>query len=296
MVARAAAAPFVARMDADDVSHPERLAEELRLLRADPEIGVVASVSDMIDASGRKMRQPELWRLARRSVFVPFAHGAMMYRRDIFERVGGYRDLCEYWEDQDLVLRMARIAKIVVIPRPLYRWRQSTTSTRLHCRQERLERALDRAYRATDRLKDGIDYEAVLARPGTHSAKVDPRVFIASGSVHLWAGGQPRLFRRILSRGKLSWNFQSAAALAWTAWASASPSSLRAFLMFLLRMRNRLTSRSLPASRAVIWQPLGNAELVERACEERVVPQSPCPNQSANLMVGGNANRASAEL
>jgi hypothetical protein len=49
----------------------------------------------MIDASGRKTREPEVWRLSRRSVFVPFAHGAMMYRRDVFDRVGGYREQCQ---------------------------------------------------------------------------------------------------------------------------------------------------------------------------------------------------------
>jgi glycosyltransferase involved in cell wall biosynthesis len=254
-VATAATAPFVARMDADDVSYLDRFSEELKLLRAHPEVGIVASVSDMIDESGRKMRDPEVWRLSRPSVFVPFAHGAMMYRRDVFEKVGGYREECEFWEDQDLVVRMANISKVLVVPRPLYRVRQSTTSTRVVCNQERVERAVDLAYRATDRLREGKDYESLVTGAVTGSQKLDPRVFIAAGSVRLWAGDKPRLFRRILSRGKLSWNFQTVAALVWTAWASTNPSSLRAFLMFLLRVRNRSASKRLPLSNAVVWQP-----------------------------------------
>lgn len=95
MVAGAAKAPIVARMDADDISYPERLSDQFRLLRKHPEIGVVASVSDMIDAEGKKIRGPEIWRVLRRSPFVPFAHGAMMYRRELFERIGGYREECE---------------------------------------------------------------------------------------------------------------------------------------------------------------------------------------------------------
>jgi len=279
-VARAATAPFVARMDADDVSYPDRLEEQLNLLRAHPDVGVVASTSDMIDASGRKMRDPELWRLSRRSVFVPFAHGAMMYRREIFEKVGGYRQECEFWEDQDLVVRMARIAKVLVIPRPLYRVRQSITSTRVGSNPERLERALNRAYRATDLLKEGKDYEGLFDRPEGDIDKLDPRVFIALGSVRLWAGDKPRLFRRLLSRARLSWNPKTAAAAVWTAWASTSPSSLRAFLMFLLRSRNWFAPGHLSESRAVLWHPLKEAEVVERSddCNEaRRVPAAQVP-------------------
>jgi len=75
MVAAAAKAPFVARMDADDVSYPDRLGEQLQVLRDDREAGVVASLCDTIDSAGRILRQPEAWRLARPSPFVPFAHG-----------------------------------------------------------------------------------------------------------------------------------------------------------------------------------------------------------------------------
>jgi glycosyltransferase involved in cell wall biosynthesis len=77
MVADAAKAPFVARMDADDISYPDRLGEQVRVLREDPGVGVVASLCDTIDASGRVLRPPEAWRLSRRSPFVPFAHGSM---------------------------------------------------------------------------------------------------------------------------------------------------------------------------------------------------------------------------
>lgn len=101
MVARAARTPFFARMDADDVSYPDRLAEEIELLSEHADVGVVASLCDMIDRAGRRIRKAEGWRLSRRSVFVPFAHGAMMYRREIFDQVGGYREQCEYWEDQN---------------------------------------------------------------------------------------------------------------------------------------------------------------------------------------------------
>jgi glycosyltransferase involved in cell wall biosynthesis len=259
MVARAARGPFVARMDADDISHPERLKVQLELLRANSDIGVVGSLCDMIDSSGKKTRDPETWRLSRPSAFVPFAHGAMMYRREIFDRAGGYRVECEYWEDQDLLARMGALAKVLVTERSLYHHRQSTTSTRLICNQERLERALARAYEATDRLSRGESYESVLVRAEKEVGKLDPRVFIALGSVRLWAGDNPRLFLRLLSRGRLRPDLRTAAAVVWTAWGSASPGSLRKFLMGLLRIRNRLLSRRIPDSGAVLWRPPSRA-------------------------------------
>lgn len=255
MVANAATAPLVARMDADDVSDPDRLRQLLEVFRADPEIGIAASLCDMIDASGRKIRDSELWRLTRRSPFLPFAHGAMMYRRELFEKVGGYREGSEYWEDQDLVLRMAELAKIAVIPRPLFRVRQ-WKSTRVMCDQQELETAVQKVYRAADQLRQGKDWGAIADQPGNARAKLDPRVFVALGSLHLWSGGNPRLFRRLLTRGELSWNVRSFTALVWTAWASASPSSLRGFLRLLLKSRNLAAAGSISTATPVRWQPL----------------------------------------
>jgi glycosyltransferase involved in cell wall biosynthesis len=259
-VANAATAAFVARMDADDISKPTRLAEQFALLRSHVDVGVVAVVCDMIDAEGTKVRDAEVWRLSRRSVFVPFAHGAMMYRREVFDQVGGYRTECEYWEDQDLVTRMARISKIMVIPRPLYRVRQSTTSTRAISDQERLERALDMEFQAIDQIAQGDNCQ--FGKQATRE-KLDPRVFIALGSVQLWAGRRPHLFQRLLSHGKLACDIATVSAFIWTAWASLSPSSLRAFLKFLLRIRNRLALRRIAIDHVLYWTPLEGVRLAE---------------------------------
>ena len=255
-VAEEARAPFVARMDADDISYPERLAEQLAVLRRHDDVGVVGSLCDTIDGKGRKLRGPEFWRLSRRSAFVPFAHGSMMYRREIFEKAGGYRNECVYWEDQDLVVRMAAIARVAVIPRALYRVRQSTTSTRIVCTRERMEGALQTVFQATDRLEHGLPFDDLLSRSEPAPLKLDPRVFIALGSLHLWAGGKPRLLRRFLSRAQMSWNGRTASALIWTAWASLSPSTLRAFLLMLLKARNRFPGRQLVSTSPVVWEPM----------------------------------------
>ncbi len=274
MVARAARAPLVARMDADDISYPMRIAEGVRLLRAHPEVGVVASLCDMIDASGRKIRGPEPWRLFKRSVFVPFAHGAMLYRREIFDEVGGYRKECEYWEDQDLIMRIARISRVLVIPRPLYRVRQSTTSTRIASSQKRLEQALDKEYRVLDRIALNRPYDSTVLPSDDGPKKLDPRVFIAIGSVHLWAGRKPRLLWRFLNCADMSFDIRTASAFIWSAWASASPSSLRWFLLMLLRVRNRIASRRLPRAPAFTWQPLEQVRGMDESATSTAAPLS----------------------
>lgn len=255
MVANAARAPFVARMDADDISHADRLRQLFEVISADPDIGLVASLCDVIDGSGRKVRDSEIWRLTRKSPFLPFAHGAMMYRRELVERAGGYHEGCEYWEDQDLALRVAEIAKIAIIPRPLFRVRQ-WASTRVTCDQEELERAIQRILQITDGVKQGESYSRVFEAPPHFPSKLDPRVFIAVGSVQLWGGNTPHLFRRLLRRANLGWNFGSIAALVWTAWASIQPSSLRWFLKFLLLLRNHYASGRLQTDKPVFWRPL----------------------------------------
>ncbi|MFL6725923.1 MAG: glycosyltransferase family 2 protein [Sphingomicrobium sp.] len=251
-VARAARAPIVARMDADDVSHPDRLGEELAVFARYPDTGIVACLCDFVDTRGRKLRGSERWRLTRRSPLVPFAHGAMMYRRAVFEIAGGYRRECEYWEDQDLVTRMAMLAPVMVIPRALYQVRFSATSTRAASEPAALERAVDIMYRSTDRVGGNQDYDDLLGSPRT-TDKADPRVFISLGSQLLWAGGKPRLFRRMLKRAELAPDFRTLSAAVWTAWASLEPRSLRAFLRTLLLVRNVRAWLKLRSDDPVPW-------------------------------------------
>lgn len=234
-----ATAPIVARMDADDVSLPTRLQEQVEVLERHADIGMVGCLSDTIDLQGKTIRRAETWRLLRQSPMVPFAHSAMMYRRDVFERAGGYRDGTEYWEDQDLAMRMAQLCAIAVIPRPLLLVRQTVSSIRTTAEQDRILKSIDRMYQRIDR-SSGLRSEQRPAEQ-VRGAGIDPRAFISVGSPLLWSGKRPRLFRRLLKHGKLRPDFRTAKSLAWTAWASLSPSSLRAAVKLLNGARERFS-------------------------------------------------------
>jgi glycosyltransferase involved in cell wall biosynthesis len=99
LVVQHAGGSLIARMDADDVSYPDRLQQQIDLLNRRPDVGLVGTLCDVIDKDGHAVRSRDLWRLTRRSWFAPFPHGSIMYRRDLFELAGGYRDQCVYWED-----------------------------------------------------------------------------------------------------------------------------------------------------------------------------------------------------
>ena len=254
-VARAAKAPIVARMDADDISYPTRLAEQLRVMSDDPTVGVVGGLYDIIDASGRRIRRAEPWRLLQSGSIPPFGNGPMMFRRQVFERVGGYRRACEFWEDHDLILRMAAVSKVMVVPHAIYQIRQSPTSTRFASEEARVERALDLMYRSRERLERNEPYEDLLYSPPV-GRKIHPWAFVSLGSVSLWAGQRPHLFRRLLRDGELGVNFRSLMALIWTAWASLEPRTLRRAIRLMALARSARASLIVRTDRPVQWKAL----------------------------------------
>ena len=296
-VARAATAPIVARMDADDVSYPRRLEEQLDVLDAFPDVGVVGGLYDIIDASGRKIRGPEAWRLLHPASVPPFGNGPLMYRREVFEAVGGYRRQCEFWEDHDLIIRMGSVSKIMIVPHAVYQVRQSPVSTRFASEQRRVERAIDLMYRCRERLKQHRSYDDLLDAPTDADARIDPRVFISVGSIALWSGAKPQLFRRLLRSGELRLGFRTLSAMVWTAWASLEPRSLRTFLRSLLLARRLRASLSVKTTGPVTWMapslPARKSPMPARA-EAPILPHTTPIHSTAPATVSRGA-RVAAE-
>ena len=128
-------APYIARMDADDLAHPQRLEKQVGLLEADPELSVVGCLVETFprEAVGEGFRIYEAWlnRLARhedicREIFIesPIVHPSAAVRRDQLLALGGYQE--RGWpEDYDLWLRYFiaghRFAKV---PEILLSWRE----------------------------------------------------------------------------------------------------------------------------------------------------------------------------
>jgi glycosyltransferase involved in cell wall biosynthesis len=125
---RQARGDLIARMDADDVSRPDRLRRQLEAFDRTPSCVLCGTLSIGIDGAGQVVRPLDRSRALRRGLFAPFPHGSAMFRRAAFEQVGGYRVICEGWEDLDLWARMAHAGDVRVIADALYEYRHTTTS------------------------------------------------------------------------------------------------------------------------------------------------------------------------
>lgn len=127
---------LVARMDADDISHPRRLELQANLMGAHPEISVCSSLVRMFPRGmllGGMVRY-EQWlnslvspEQIARDMYVesPLAHPSAMMRRDELMDIGGYQE--HGWpEDYDLWLRYhAAGRRFAKVDRALVFWRQS---------------------------------------------------------------------------------------------------------------------------------------------------------------------------
>jgi hypothetical protein len=242
-------------MDADDVSHPNRLRRQMDLLASDSEAGLIGTLWEGIDASGKRVRSLDRWRLVRRSPFVPFPHGSIMFRRALFDLVGGYRQRCNYWEDLDLFLRMAAATRILVIPEPLYRHRFAQTSTRLSSPRPEVEAQVDRMFRCLSVYSRGGDYEALLGEDALVPHRFAPDVFLSLGSTNLWSGRSPGILNGMWRRGDLRPDLASLRSLVWALWATLSPRTLRKCLRALVRARNIRAGHILRQADRFEWRP-----------------------------------------
>lgn len=249
--------PLVARMDADDVAHPDRLRRQLAALEADPDACLAATLWEGIDEDGNRVRHRDRWALSRTGPFAPFPHGSIMFRRRAFEEIGGYRVDCDFWEDADLYVRMARHGRLLVLPDALYLHRASRLSTRLVSPCAKVERAMDRMYRSLEGEGDpGLDADV---------GPILPKVYLALGSTRLWAGQPPAVLGRLWRSGGLRSDRLSLAILLWAIWSAASPRSLRVFLRSLIRLRDLAVRGRFRDGDPVAWCPIVRAD----ACEDR---------------------------
>ena len=127
--------PYLARMDADDVAHPERMELQLAFLEQHPEVGLLgAQTACMGDRSaGRSIMLPlsheEIWKSLNQG-FHAMAHPTLMMRTELIRRIGGYWSYRLADDDVDVMLRMGEIAQLANHDATLlqYRVRQDSIS------------------------------------------------------------------------------------------------------------------------------------------------------------------------
>jgi len=176
----AARSPLIARQDAGDLSHPARLQLQKPLFDADEEIVFVSCQTAFVGPELEPLYEARGFAEASRALRVldleqpngvitgPTSHPSVIFRRDAYERAGGYRAAFHFGQDWDLWYRLAALGKFQMVPEVLYRARVTpeSISGRSHEPQQRLGEFSLAAARARSRGESEEDILAEAARIG----------------------------------------------------------------------------------------------------------------------------------
>jgi glycosyltransferase involved in cell wall biosynthesis len=109
---------YIARVDCDDISLPERLAKQVAFMDANPEVGVLGTAFQTIDSYGKSLNSPILypsqysflrWSLC---FYSPIVHPTVMMRKELVLGADGYSPEAIHVEDYDLWRRLSGVTQL----------------------------------------------------------------------------------------------------------------------------------------------------------------------------------------
>ena len=113
---------YIARMDADDLVLPGRIAAQLAAFTADD-----VAVAGRVRTDAPQMQAYVRWvnhndPMAERLIESPLIHPASLLRASAVRKIGGYRR-GDFPEDYDLFLRLADVGRLARVPQEVLFWR-----------------------------------------------------------------------------------------------------------------------------------------------------------------------------
>src|SRR6056297_42872 len=173
---------YLARMDADDLALPERIARQVAFLDAHPEVVAVGTRTLLVDAEGWPLRpfaeqtghaEIDAAHIAGRGGAI--VHPSAMIRADALRAIGGYDDRYPHAEDLDLFLRLAEIGRLANLPEILFHYRQQPHSIGHKHRDTQRESAHAALIAAHERRGLAMEEVAVRSNPARSTAATHRR-------------------------------------------------------------------------------------------------------------------------
>ncbi|WP_437296557.1 glycosyltransferase family 2 protein [Sorangium sp. So ce426] len=120
-----ASGEWVALLDADDVWHPQKLALQIRVSKAHPDLSVIGGAGSSGALPPDLPEKPEVDRLSVVDflTWTPLAQSSVMVRRRCFDQVGGFDVKIRYAEDREMWIRLAAAFATARVKEPLYYYR-----------------------------------------------------------------------------------------------------------------------------------------------------------------------------
>ncbi|SDP92264.1 Glycosyl transferase family 2 [Mucilaginibacter sp. OK268] len=129
-----ARAPYIARFDADDVCHPERLQLQYDFMINNPDYSIIGSAADYMDMEGTYLftstppaiNNEDIQQLA--SSVCPFIHSTVCYKKEVIVKAGGYNEYAYTYEDHFLWVNILNDQKACNFSQPLIKLRLNPES------------------------------------------------------------------------------------------------------------------------------------------------------------------------
>ena len=178
---------FIARMDADDIALPDRLARQVEFLQNSPQIVCVGTAQDWIDEDGDKLHhwQPTGDNAELQALMLSgqnhLCHPSALIRREAMLKVGGYDESLRSAQDLDLWLKLGELGELSNLPEVLLRYRVHSDSVSEKQATQQNQNALLACERAWQRR--GIRGHYAPSRAWRHQ-------FIVQCGWQLWMSGR----------------------------------------------------------------------------------------------------------
>lgn len=177
---------YIARLDNDDWSYPDRFEKQFDFMESHPEVGIVGGVMELMNEAGNVIGK-RTYHLTdgeiRKKLFrySPFSHPLVMFRKSILDQAGYYNPAYAPADDYDLYFRMGKLSQFANLPDVLLKYRvvKGSMTQNLTKRMELTTLMVRRLYG-----NDGVYKSGLLDR--FYSTLHYLSIFIIPSKIKIW--------------------------------------------------------------------------------------------------------------